>query len=65
VALHSNRWRTPGALFDDATIRVHTGVEEFMIAAPVPGCGRKGLEDGKAEPIILCRLYLDSSGRLN
>jgi hypothetical protein len=74
VASHPNRWRIAGVFLDDATIgspagvsrpTADNGVEEFVIAAPVPGCSRKGLEDGKAEPIILYRLFLDPSGPLN
>jgi hypothetical protein len=74
VASQPNRWRTAGIFFDDATIAAHLGasapaanggVEEFVFAGPVPGCSRKGLEDGTAEPIILYRLFLDPSGPLN
>ena len=74
MASNPNRWRTAGIFLDDAPIGARTvvsasvannGVEEFVIAGPVPGCSRKGLEDGKAEPIILYRLFLDPSGPLN
>lgn len=41
------------------------GAEEFVIAAPLPGCARNGLWDGKAEPIVLYRLFVDPSGPLN
>ncbi len=74
VASYPNRWRSTGVFFEGATLRAqrgvsalagNNGVEEFVIAAPVPGCSRKGFEDGKAEPIILYRLFLDPSGPLN
>lgn len=74
MASHPNRWRTAGVFLDDATIgdradasrqTANNGVEEIVIAAPLPGCSRRGLEDGTAEPIILYRLLLDSSGPLN
>ena len=74
MASYPNRWRTAGIFFNDAMIGARTGasapaatsgIEEFVFAGPVPGCSRKGLEDGKAEPIILYRLFLDPSGPLN
>jgi hypothetical protein len=74
VASQTNRWWTAGVFLDDAATCAHrslpgtaasSSLEEFLISGPVPGCSRKGLEDGKAEPIILYRLFLDPSGPLN
>lgn len=42
-----------------------SGTEEFTIAAPIPGCAGNGLWDGKANPMIVFRLFLDSSEPLN
>ena len=43
----------------------NSGIEEFTIAAPIPGCAGKGLWDGKANPMIVFRLFLDSREPLN
>ena len=48
-----------------ATPTENSGVEEFVMAAPLPGCARGGLWDGKAEPVVLYRLFLDSRGPFN
>ena len=42
-----------------------SGTEEFTIATPIPGCAGAGLWDGKANPMIVLRLFLDSSEHLN
>ena len=41
------------------------GTEEFTIATPIPGCGGNGLWDGKANPMIVLRLFLDANEHLN
>jgi hypothetical protein len=41
------------------------GTEEFTIATPIPGCGGTGMWDGKANPMIVFRLFLDASEHLN
>ena len=41
------------------------GIEEFTIATPIPGCGGNGIWDGKANPMIVFRLFLDASEHLN
>jgi hypothetical protein len=43
----------------------NSGTEEFTIAAPIPGCAGDGPWDGKANPMIVLRLFLDSSEPLN
>ncbi len=42
-----------------------SATEEFTIATPIPGCAGTGLWDGKANPMIVLRLFLDSSEFLN
>lgn len=40
--------------------------EEFTFAAPIPGCCGDGhLRDGKASPMIVYKLFLDSHEHLN
>ena len=43
----------------------NSATEEFTIATPIPGCAGAGLWDGKANPMIVLRLFLDSSENLN
>ena len=41
------------------------GSEEFTFAAPLPGCSGAGVGDGKAQQMIIYRLFLDSREYLN
>ena len=41
------------------------GSEEFTFAAPIPGCSGAGVGDGKAQQVIIYRLFLDSREYLN
>lgn len=44
----------------------NSGAEGFTFAAPIPGCCGDGhLGDGKASPMIVYRLFLDSYEHLN
>jgi hypothetical protein len=42
-----------------------TGFEEFTFLAPIPGHSGEGAQDGKAYPMIVYRLFLDSREYLN
>jgi hypothetical protein len=55
----SDPFRGPGAP------AANCGSEELTIAPPIPGCGGKGIWDGKANPMIVFRLFLDASEHLH
>jgi hypothetical protein len=67
----SARWQRSGVLFDNVAIRPEapaagSGTEEFTFVAPLPGCaGDDTRRDGKANPMIVYRLFLKSHEPLN